>query len=268
MVSVDWLHDHLAASNLVILDATMDRVSESGSNELADIQIPKARFFDIKNLFSDLSSPFPNAVPSEEKFTKESQLLGINTDSAIIVYDTNGIYSSARAWWLFKAFGHNNVAVLDGGLPEWINANYKVEPKKPYKVSKGNFKGKYNSQFFKFFDDVIKAKDDKKHMILDARSADRFFGRVKEPREGLRSGHISNSISLPYTELLFENKLKPKEELISIFKRLINDQKNLIFSCGSGITACILALGAEIAGQKNLSVYDGSWTEYGTLTQE
>jgi thiosulfate/3-mercaptopyruvate sulfurtransferase len=268
LVSVDWLNDHLEALNLVILDATMDKVVDPSSSASNDIQIPKARFFDIKNKFSDTSNPFPNAVPKEDQFTKEAQKLGINKDSAIVVYDDNGIYSSARAWWLFRAFGHNNVAVLNGGLPEWVNANYEVEPKKPSKGSKGNFKGEYNSQFFKFFDDIIKANDDKKHMILDARSADRFYGRVKEPREGLRSGQIPNSKSLPYTELIFGNKLKPVDDLASIFNNFNGAEKNLVFSCGSGITACVLALGADIAGFKKLSVYDGSWTEYGSLTKE
>lgn len=268
LVSVNWLNDNLELPKLVILDATMDKVSESASTESVDIQIPKARFFDIKNKFSDTSNPFPNAVPSEDQFTLEAQNLGINKDSVIIVYDANGIYSSARTWWLFKAFGHDNVAVLDGGLPEWVRLNFKTEPKTKLARIKGNFIATYNPEYFKFFNDVQSDMFDKNKLILDARSSDRFEGIVKEPREGLRSGSIPNSENLPYTELLFQNKLKQMDELISIFDKFSFKEKNLIFSCGSGITACILALGADLAGHKNLSVYDGSWTEYGSLTKE
>jgi thiosulfate/3-mercaptopyruvate sulfurtransferase len=257
----------LDASNLVILDATMNKVTDNNSGPTT-IQIPNARFFDIKSIFSDTSNPFPNAVPSEDHFTRETQKLGINKDSAIVVYDNKGIYSSARVWWLFRAFSHDNVAVLDGGMPEWLKWNYITEPKQNHKSQTGDFIAKFNPEYFKFFEDIKAGKDDKDTLILDARSSDRFYGRVTEPREGLRSGNIPNSRSLPYTELINENKLKDKNEMISIFNKFDTSKKELIFSCGSGITACILALGAELAGLKEISVYDGSWTEYGTLTKE
>ena len=267
LVSVKWLQENLDASNLVILDATMNKVTDNNSGPTT-IQIPNARFFAIKNIFSDTSNPFPNAVPSEDHFTRETQKLGINKDSAIVVYDDNGIYSSARVWWLFRAFSHDNVAVLDGGMPEWLKWNYITEPKQNHKSQTGDFIAKFNPEYFKFFEDIKAGKDDKDTLILDARSSDRFYGRVTEPREGLRSGNIPNSRSLPYTELINENKLKDKNEMISIFNKFDTSKKELIFSCGSGITACILALGAELAGLKEISVYDGSWTEYGTLTKE
>lgn len=254
-------------SNLIILDASMKKATETDA-DLASVQIPNARFFDIKQVFSNLKDPFPNAVPSEGQFTKEVQNLGINKDSAIVVYDDKGIYSSARVWWMFNAFGHDNIAVLNGGLPEWIKYNCKTEPKKKIESQRGDFVGKYNPDYFKFFDDIQKSSSHKNDLILDARSADRFQGLVEESRKGLRSGHIPKSKSLPYSELLIGYKLKDKNELISIFNKFDSSAKELIFSCGSGITACILALGAEIAGLKKLSVYDGSWTEYGSLTKE
>lgn len=266
LVSVKWLHENLYASNLVILDASMKKVTDSES-ELQSVQIRNARFFDIKNVFSNTSDPFPNAVPSEKQFTIEAQNLGINTNSAIVVYDDKGIYSSARVWWLFKAFGHDNIAVLDGGLPEWINSNYKTESKQEFKLKKGNFDGNYNPKYFKFFEDIKKSVENKNDLILDARSTDRFYGNVEEPREGLRSGHIPNSMSLPYNKLLKDKKFKEKDDLISIFNTFDCKDRNLIFSCGSGITACILALAADLADYKNVSVYDGSWTEYGSLTK-
>ena len=265
LVSVDWLPQNLQADDLVILDTSIKNVTQADS-KLAKTQIPGARFFDIKNVFSDLENPFPNAVPSEEKFTKEAQVLGINQNSKIVVYDDKGIYSSARVWYLFKAFGHENVAVLDGGLPEWLRANYRIEDKKVYPTKKGNFVGKYNPKYFKFFNDIQKSIKNSNELILDARITDRFYGLVDEPRKGLRSGHIPNSKNLPYTDLLQENKLKTENEIISIFNTFDCKDKSLIFSCGSGISACVLALGADKIGFKDISVYDGSWTEYGTLT--
>ena len=267
IVSVEWLNQNLEASNLIVLDATMNKVTDTIS-EQTTIQIPTARFFDIKNVFSNTSDPFPNAVPSEEQFTLEAQKLGINKDSAIVVYDDKGIYSSARVWWLFKAFGHHNIAVLNGGLPEWIKANYKTEPKQKQTLEAGDFVAHYHSEYFRFFDDIRNSINNECDLILDARSADRFNGLVEEPREGLRSGHIPNSKSLPYSDLFDENKLKTDDELTLIFDNFNVTQKNLVFSCGSGITACILALGADIANYKKLSVYDGSWTEYGSLTNK
>ncbi len=266
IVSVDWLHKNLEASNLIILDATIKKVSDNEDISESKFQIPSVRFFDLKYKFSDTSAEFPNTFPSIEQFTLEAQKLGINKDSAIVVYDDKGIYSSARAWLLFKAFGHNNVAVLNGGFPEWQNANYKVEEKHNYKDRTGNFAATLQPKYFKFFDDITKASIDKCFTILDARSEQRFKGLVAEPRKGLRSGIIPNSINLPYTKLQNGNCLKPKAELKTIFGTLVKPDQHLVFSCGSGITACILAFAAEIADYKNISVYDGSWTEYGSLT--
>lgn len=267
IVSVDWLYKHLTASNLVVLDASMKKATETES-DLATVQIPNARFFDIKNTFSNVKDPFPNAVPSKEQFNNQAQQLGINNDSAIVVYDDKGIYSSARAWWLFKAFGHNNIAVLDGGLPEWMAKDYPLESKQIHQVPKGNFQGTYHYAYFKFFDDIVSIKESPEYLIMDARSENRFKSLVKEPREGLRSGHIPNSVNLPYARLLQENKLKNPSELRAIFNTFDIKDKTLVFSCGSGITACILALAAELTNNNQVSVYDGSWTEYGSLTSE
>ena len=265
LVSVTWLKEHLEDENLIVLNATIPKVT-SVDNQLEAQQIPKARFFDIKTKFSDTSNRFPNALPSTEQFNKEAQNLGINNDSIIVVYDEYGFYSCARAWWLFKAFGHKQAAILDGGLPEWKKAGFPTEEKKERALPKGNFAGTLNPHYFKFFEDIQQLKGDTSTVILDARAKDRFEGLHPEPREGLRSGHITNSVSLPYQELLSGNVLKSSMELKRIFQSLNPDNKNMVFSCGSGVTACILALGAEIAGYDNLSVYDGSWTEYGTLT--
>jgi len=261
IVSIDWLKNNLNATNLVVLDGTINKEFDALTN-----QIPNTRLFEIKKKFSNLSDPFPSAFPSKAQFQKEARVLGINNDSAIVVYDDKGIYSSARVWWLFKAFGYNNVAVLNGGFPVWLKAEYTTELMKPYKGEVGNFIANHQPEYMKFFKDVEVASKQKTHTIVDARSKGRFNCETPEPREGLRAGTIPNSVNLPFTDLLDDGILKSKPELETIFKDILHsDNENIIFSCGSGITACVLALGAELCGYKNMSVYDGSWTEWGSL---
>lgn len=266
LVSVDWLYDNLKAENLIILDASIPIVSSNSSNKNTQ-HIPSALFFDLKNKFSDVSGIFPNTYPSAEQFQKEARKLGINDTSIIVVYDDKGIYSSPRAWWLFKSFGLKNVAVLNGGLPAWIANGYKVVESFANKNFEGKFVAKVNPDLMCFFDEIRKSTLDSSCIILDARSKNRFFGLESEPRQGLRSGQIPNSKNLFYKDLFQDNGLmKSQVDLKGIFKNYKLHNKRTIFSCGSGITACILALGAELAGFTNLCVYDGSWTEYGSLT--
>ena len=262
LVSVEWLNDNRDASNLMIIDATINKRIDNNS-----IRISKARFFDIKQKFSDVEAPFPSTVPSLEQFQKEAQKLGVNENSVIVVYDDKGIYSSARAWWLFKRFGFKNVAVLDGGLPQWQLKEFETENYINETYSYGNFVAKNVSELMTDFKGINKFSNLSLTLILDARSQARFKCLVDEPREGLRRGKIPNSKNLPYTDLLEGNILKPKKELFVIFNKLVEENIQLVFSCGSGITACILALAATLCDYKNLIVYDGSWTEYGTLTQ-
>ncbi|WP_035483105.1 sulfurtransferase [Gaetbulibacter saemankumensis] len=263
IVTVDWLYQHSNAENLIILDGTINKVFDSALG-----QIPKARFFDIKNKFSDINEPFPSTFPTTQQFQEEARNLGLNNNSAIVVYDDKGIYSSARVWWLLKAFGHENVAVLSGGLPAWKVAGYKTEPMEKYTGNKGDFVAIYQAKSMRFFYDVKKASEDKTHTIVDARSAARFNGIEGEPREGLRKGTIPNSKNLPFTELLSQGLLKPKEELEELFEKVAKKDDDIIFSCGSGITACVLALGATICDYEHISVYDGSWTEWGSIEPE
>tara|TARA_R110002073_G_scaffold31871_4_gene97315 strand:- start:5570 stop:6397 length:828 start_codon:yes stop_codon:yes gene_type:complete len=265
LVSVKWLHNHLNDDNLLIFDASMNKVT-SNANEVEVFQIQNTQYFDIKHVFSDTNAPFPNTVPLQEQFTKEAQRLGVNNDSIIVVYDDKGVYSSARAWYLFKAFGFKNVAVLDGGLPEWIANGYKVENKKSNSRSNGNFVAHFNPKAFKFFKDIQESSKNKNHLIIDARSENRFKGLAPEPRKGLRSGNIPNSVNIPFPELLDGNCFKSEGNIAKEFDKVNALNQHLVFSCGSGITACILALGAELIDKNDVSVYDGSWTEYGSLT--
>ncbi|WP_298238018.1 sulfurtransferase [uncultured Algibacter sp.] len=263
VVSVTWLNEHLQNDNIIVLDGTINKIFDSSLK-----QIPKTRFFDIKQKFSDTNNPFPSAFPSEAQFQKEARALGVNQDSAIVVYDDKGIYSSARVWWLFKAFGFNNIAVLNGGFPAWLKAEYPTESMTPYSEKKGDFIANLQSGYMKFFDDVKEASNNNTHTIIDARSSGRFNCIDAEPRKGLRMGIIPNSVNLPYTDLLEDGVLKPKKDLAKALYMVANKTDDIIFSCGSGITACILALGAEVSGYKNISIYDGSWTEWGTLVKE
>ena len=261
LVSVKWLNTNLNIENLIIFDATINKQIENNSE-----RIPKARFFDIKQKFSDTNARFPSTLPSAKQFEAEARALGINNDSVIVVYDDKGIYSSGRAWWLFKTFGFKNVAVLDGGLPEWKKHGFAIDFYKKEHIAKGNFNAKFLPELMTDFNGINQHSVDTKTLIIDARSEARFKCIVDEPRKGLRRGTIPNSKNLPYTELFNGNILKSKEELLKIFDNLVNETTKLVFSCGSGITACILALAATQCGYENLVVYDGSWTEYGTLT--
>ncbi|EDP96463.1 sulfurtransferase [Kordia algicida OT-1] len=264
IVSTNWLQEHLNATNLVILNATIPKVVNGEIAEETQ-QVPNARFFDIKKEFSQPDSAYPNTMLDEATFTEKAQQLGINKDSLIVVYDELGIYASPRVWYMFKAMGFHRIAVLDGGFPAWKTAGFATETKKNYKGEHGNFQAEADLKLFRNYGGMLQELLDAKSIILDARSAARFTGEQPEPRAGLRSGQIPTSQNLPYTEVLENNHFKSKAALKTIFESFYKEDAPFIFSCGSGITACILALAAEHAGFDDYAVYDGSWTEWGTL---
>jgi thiosulfate/3-mercaptopyruvate sulfurtransferase len=263
LISVQFLKDHLHAENLVILDASMKPVGKvAGPASETAAYIPGSLRFDFDNDICDHSTPLPHMMPSAEFFTDEMQKMGINQDSAIVVYDRIGIYSSPRAWWMFRAMGHTQVAVLDGGLPAWIAAGFETAQQlRETPAQRGNFIAQPVSGSFVNADDVMHALNDAQYSVLDARSEGRFKGREPEPRAGLKPGHMPNAFNIPFTSVLENGMLKDDVSLRSIFEAHKNTK--MIFSCGSGATACILALAAEQAGYQDLSVYDGSWSEWG-----
>lgn len=266
LVSVNWLYQNIDATNLVVLNGTLPKVVlKKDELNTDEYQIPRARFFDIKREFSIQEAQFPNTVIEPKEFELKARELGINNDSCIVVYDEYGIYSSARVWWLFKSMGFENVAVLDGGFFNWKKEKYPTEKKQEKSFDKGSFTVDYQPDKIINSDRILSSLTKKSIQILDARSSGRYNSIDPEPRKGVRNGHIPNSKNLPYSSLLNEAKLKSKKELKEIFKAVNSDNKELIFSCGSGITACVLALGATIAGYDKLSVYDGSWTEWGSI---
>jgi thiosulfate/3-mercaptopyruvate sulfurtransferase len=267
LVTVDWLKQNLNNERLVIFDASMAQAGSKAAYK-ADKIIPGAQRFDFSNEICDLDSPISNTMPSENKFQSLMREYGINQNSCIIVYDEKGIYSCARAWWMFKAMGFDNVAVLDGGLPAWLDKNYSVSLSYFIPSKLGDFEAHYKKNTFVDVTAVLAQIETSSSVVLDARGKSRFLGQGAEPRSGMRAGHIPNAKSLPFADIVKDGYMLDRICLQAEFnQRLESQTENLIFSCGSGVTACILALGAQILGYENLAVYDGSWSEWGANIQ-
>ena len=262
LITAKELQDNLSLQNLIILDCTIDKVGQSLQNEKLEL-IPNSRFFDLEGKFSDHAVNLPHTLINEKTFSDESQNLGINQDSVIVCYDRWGVYSSPRVWWMFKTMGHNNVYVLDGGLPSWIENNFETNSIYFQSTKKGDFTADFQEDWFADTQVMLNSINDRNKIIIDARSEGRFNGTSPEPRQGLRSGHIPNSKNLFFENVLDGTILKSKTELKSIFEKLTNSTNENIFTCGSGITASILAFASTIAGFDNIKVYDGSWSEWG-----
>jgi len=262
IVSVQWLAENLAAENLILFDASMKPIVPV-PNAVPEMPayLPGSLRFDFDDVLCDHNTSLPHMMPSPEYFADEMQKLGVNNDSAIVVYDKVGIYSSPRAWWMFRAMGHDQVAVLDGGLPAWIQAGYETVPTLATPKGRGDFASQPQGGLFVDSKYVTQALTDSAFSVIDARSAGRFTGQEPEPRVGLRSGHMPNAVNIPYTNVLENGLMSSKSYLRSIFEQY--KDKKMIFSCGSGVTACVLALAAEQAGYQDLTVYDGSWSEWG-----
>ncbi|WP_122081088.1 sulfurtransferase [Vibrio coralliirubri] len=266
LISPEQLQQRLLAEdNIIILDASIEFQIPSESEKIKGQMIPRAIRFDYDKDFCNKHTLLPHMFPSEKHFNARAKEIGINQDNTIVVYDNSGTFASPRAWWMFMAMGHNDVFILDGGLPAWIEAGYETETDYRTEVKAGNFEGHIQDNYFVSAQQIESYSTDKSANIVDARSQARFDSEVPEPREGLRSGHIPNSICLPFAQVLDNGKLKPQEELIDIFSTLeLTPSQPMFFSCGSGVTACIILLAAKLAGYKgDMGVYDGSWTEWG-----
>ncbi len=264
LVTAQWLQQHLHDPNLVLLDSSIEFQIPTESEKDWVNKIPNAQRFDYDKVFCDPDSPLPHMMPSEERFNTLARELGINQDSFIVVYDNSGTFASPRAWWMFKAMGHHKVYILNGGLTEWKAHGYNVTQNYREPTPKGNFDGKLNPQAFVDASYVHKQIANPHSQTIDARGLARFFGEVPEPRPGVRSGHIPGSSCLPFAELITGHKLKEQAELRPLLTHMLPDTtQEYLFSCGSGVTACIVLLAAYVCGYKNLSVYDGSWTEWG-----
>lgn len=263
LVSVDWLRENMDDPDLIILDATQKIDAETYKNNPDKLKIVKARYFNIKEVFSDTNSPYPNMLPSEDDFQKNCRALGISKHHKIVVYDSLGIYTSPRVWWMFNVMGFDQISVLDGGLPKWVERNFPAEAITEEDYAPGDFIANINSSRVQDIDFVKLNIDSQDHVLVDARSSGRFNGTAPEPRKGLASGCIPNSINIPFSTLLEDGCMKEVDSLKQIFASHDFKNKPITFSCGSGITACVVLLGMTLAmGEGEYSVYDGSWTEW------
>lgn len=260
LVGADWLAGRLGEPGLVVFDASV------GAHRGAGRRIPGARPFDLDGALSDHEAPAPHTMPAAADFEEALRGLGVDDTSTVVVYDGAGVYSSARAWWMLRAMGFDRAAVLDGGLPAWTAAGLPVEAGGPaYEGPRGSFTARPRPGLLVGFAAVGAALADPGALVLDARTRERFTGAAPEPRPGLRGGHMPGAVNLPFGELQQAGGLmRPAGELRETFEALTGDRERLYFSCGSGVTACVLALGATLAGYSSLAVYDGSWTDWAT----
>jgi thiosulfate/3-mercaptopyruvate sulfurtransferase len=268
LVNTDWLRKNLLSDNIKILDCSwhMPNSERSGKLEFEACHIPGSIFFDIDE-FSDKESSFPHTILPDDKFSQMISDLGISNQDHIVVYDTLGIFSSPRVWWMFNYYGHNQISILDGGLIKWCKEKKEVESGKSKKDSKTTFKVNKNHSLLKTYEDIKKNISNNSFQILDARSKGRFEGIDAEPRKNLRSGSITNSINLPWNECIDPDSkcFLEKPALEQKFKSLkINDSQPIVFSCGSGISACVIGKAFNIINNKPVNIYDGSWTEWAT----
>lgn len=267
LVSAQWLHEHLEDDDVRVIDTSW-HMPASGRNSLTEYarqHIPGAVFFDLDRHSSP--SDLPHMMPSAEQFSEVVGQLGISDTHRIVVYDSLGLFSAARLWWMFRHFGARKVFVLDGGLPAWQAAGYPTDSDTPapaamaYRIEGAGFSVADSAQ-------VLEASQSGNRLVLDARSQARFLGEEKEARPGLRSGHVPGSKSMPFTELLDNGFLKSNDELREILgRRGVNTDSAVITTCGSGVTAAVISLALECIGVSDVALYDGSWTEWGALQE-
>jgi thiosulfate/3-mercaptopyruvate sulfurtransferase len=266
LVTTDWLAGELGKLDLVVFDATkyLPNEPKDGRAEFRTAHVPGARYFDIDEV-ADPDTDLPHMVPSPGRFAKLMSALGVGNKSRVVFYDQKGLASAARGWWLMRLFGHDEAAVLDGGLPKWQREGRATERGEPLPPAAASFRPDYRAARLRGIGDVLGNVTARAELVLDARTAGRFTGATPEPRAGMRSGHIPGSASLPYTDLLNEDgTFQAPQALRARFAAAGADgTRPLVTSCGSGVTACILTLGLRLAGLPEGAVYDGSWTEWG-----
>ncbi|WP_295315950.1 3-mercaptopyruvate sulfurtransferase [Roseobacter sp.] len=265
LVSTEWLGQHLKDPDLRVLDASwyLPEAGRDARAEYDEAHIPGARFFDIDDI-SDARSDLPHMAPPVEKFMSRLRAMGVGDGHQVVIYDGAGLLSAARVWWLFRLMGQENVAVLDGGFPKWKAEERPVEDMPPV-IRDRHMTVRFQNHLVRDVTQVSAASKLADYAIVDARAGVRFRGEAPEPREGLRPGHIPGSRSLPYTTLLNSDKtMKSTDEITAAFKDAgVDLSKPVITTCGSGVTAAILALALERTGNRKWSLYDGSWAEWG-----
>ena len=266
LVNVEWLHQHLDHPQLVIFDASwhMPATGKDAFEEWRSEHISNARFFDFDKTICAPGTELPHMMPDAEIFTREVQKLGLNLDSVVVIYDSLGMVTAPRVWWMLKSMGFDACALLDGGLPAWEEAGFvTVDDSQAPVIAPGNFVASENAGDFCDTGAVLAAIDDESVTILDARSIERFSGEVEEPRPGLKRGHMPGAVNMPFPDLFYHGRMKSKTELAEMFGERVPRGNRMICSCGSGVTACVNAFAARRVGYDTVSVYDGSWCEWG-----
>ena len=267
LVTTEWLAAHLDAPDVRIIDASwyLPTAQRNPKAEYDAEHIPGAMFFDIDEI-ADTSSPFPHMLPSPEKFSSRVRAMGIGDGTRIVIYDGAGIFSSPRVWWMFRVMGFSDVVVLDGGLKKWKAEGRPVTDERP-RPSPRHFTARRNAPLVRDLTAILHNLETCAEQIVDARAGGRFRGTEAEPRPGLASGHIPGSCNLPSSQLVnADGTLKSHNELVRLFDDAgIDLKKPVVTTCGSGVSACILALGLAVIGHDQTAVYDGSWAEWGAV---
>ena len=269
LVETEWLDKNI--KNVKILDCSwhMPQTKRDGLNEYKDKHIPSAIFFDLDEN-SKKNIKLPHMMVEKKDWEKILSKMGIKNEDKIIIYDNSDVISSCRCWFNFIYFGHDPklVHILNGGLKKWITENRKTTDKIS-NIQTSNYKSFEKEELIKNKELIDNNIDEQKFKVIDARSVERFEGKIPEPRKGLRSGSIKNSFCIPFTHCLNEDKtFKNKKDLAIIFETCLQNinEKNIVFSCGSGVTACVLALAYSLINDKyRPCIYDGSWAEYGII---
>jgi len=269
LVSTDWLAEHLNDENLVVLDASyfVPGGTAPGKEQYAVGHLPGALYFDI-NEVADPDADQDHTVPSSAVFNAKVSALGIGNDTTVIVYDAaGGGCAAARVWWMFRAFGHDKVSVLDGGLTKWKSENRPLTTDVHAPVPKTFTSSHEALDMVRSKDEIRSNIDAKAYQVVDARSAGRFAGTDREPKKGLRSGHIPGSLNVPFASLFNPDTktFKSADEIKSVFDSAgVDLSKPTATTCGSGVTACTVAIGAYLLGKDDVAIYDGSWVDWGS----
>lgn len=265
LVSTAWLAEHLKAPDIRVVDATytLPTLNRNSRAEYEEAHIPGAVFFDIDDI-ADERNDLPHMVPDAAKFSSRVRKLGLGDGVRIVCYDNNRFSASARAWWMFRMFGHDDVVVLDGGLGKWQAEGRPVDDETVTPVER-HFTARQNNLLYRDLDQIRAHVLNPREQLVDARSSGRFRGEEVEPRAGMRSGHIPHSVNVPYADLVAQDgTLLPTEVLQQRFAEAsVDPRKAIATTCGSGVTACTLALALYQLGVPDVAVYDGSWTEWG-----